>query len=84
MPAAQLSSSGTEAQFKLVLMRAIDSDLKRRFRTLAEAADFADVPWMRLSRLRNGRHELFSVNWLFRLADAAKVHIRISVDPVNS
>ena len=72
-----------EAQFKLLLMRAIDSDLKRRFRSLAEAAEFADVTWPRLSRLRNGRHELFSVNWLFQLAKTAKVHIRISVDPVN-
>ncbi len=72
-----------EAQFKLALMRAIDTDLKRRFHSLAEAAEFADVTWMRLSRLRNGRHELFSVNWLFRLASVAQVHIRITVDPVN-
>lgn len=73
----------SEAQFKLALMRAIDADLKQRFTTLAAAAEFADVTWMRLSRMRSGRHEFFSVNWLFRLADAAKVHIRISVDPVN-
>jgi hypothetical protein len=74
---------GTQAQFKLALMRAIDTDLKRRFPTLVEAAEFADVTWMRLSRLRSGRHEYFSVNWLFHLAEAAQVHIRISVDPVN-
>lgn len=72
-----------EAQFKLALMDAIDRDLKKRFRTLDEAADFADVTSMRLSRLRSGRHEFFSVNWLFRLAAAAQIHIRISVDPVN-
>ena len=72
-----------EAQFKLALMRVIDADLKRRFRTLAEAADHADVTWMRLSRMRSGRHEFFSVNWLFALADKAQVRIRISVDPVN-
>jgi hypothetical protein len=72
-----------EAQFKLALMRAIDSDLRKRFRTLAEAAEYADVTWMRLSRMRSGRHEYFSVNWLFRLAATANVHIRISVDPVN-
>lgn len=70
-----------EAQFKLALMRAIDADLQKRFRTLQEAADFADVTWMRLSRVRSGRHEYFSVNWLFRLAAAAKVRIRVSVDP---
>lgn len=72
-----------EAQFKLALMRAIDADLKRRFHTMAEAADFADVTWTRLSRMRSGRHEYFSIPWLFRLAEAAKVHIRISVDPMN-
>jgi hypothetical protein len=75
--------ASAEVQFKLALMRAIDSDLKQRFRTLAEAAEFADVTWMRLSRMRSGRHEFFSVNWLFRLAAAAQVHIRISVDRVN-
>jgi len=72
-----------EARFKLELMRVINDDLERRFRTLAEAADYADVTWMRLSRMRSGRHEYFSVNWLFRLAASAGVHIRISVDPVN-
>lgn len=79
----RVDASTAEAQFKLALMRAIDTDLKRRFRTLADAADFADVTWMRLSRMRSGRHEYFSVNWLFRLAAAAEVHIRISVDAVN-
>jgi len=72
-----------EARFKLALMRAIDDDIKKRFRTLAEAADYADVPWLRLSRIRSGRHEYFSVGWLFALAEKSKVHIRISVDPVN-
>lgn len=72
-----------EVQLKLALMRAIDTDLKRRFRTLAQAAEFANVDHMRLSRIRSGRYEYFSINWLFRLAQAAHVHIRISVDPVN-
>lgn len=81
--AASLEPLSAEAQFKLALMRAIDTDLKRRFRTLEEAAAAADVTWMRLSRMRSGRHEYFSVNWLFRLAATAGVHIRISVDPVN-
>lgn len=72
-----------EAQLKIALMRAIDTDLRRRFRTLADAAEFTDVTWQRLSHVRCGRHELFSVAWLFDLADAAQVHIRISVDPVN-
>lgn len=64
-------------------MGAIDRNLKKRFRTLAEAAEFAGVDFMRLSRLRRGRYEYFSVNWLFRLADAAKIDIRITVDPLN-
>jgi hypothetical protein len=73
---------GPEAQMKIALMRAIDRDLRRRFRTLADAAEFAGADVMRLSRLRSGRHEYFSIVWLFRLAAAAKIHIRISVDPV--
>lgn len=73
-----------EVQLKLALMRAIDTDLKKRFRTLADAAEFADVDHMRLSRIRSGRYEYFSITWLFRLAETAKVHIRINVDPVNS
>jgi predicted XRE-type DNA-binding protein len=72
-----------ETQLKLALMRAIDSDLKRRFSSLAQAAEFANVDHNRLSRIRRGRYEYFSVNWLFRLADTAGVHIRIEVDPVN-
>jgi predicted XRE-type DNA-binding protein len=72
-----------ETQLKLALMRAIDRDLKRRFTSLAQAAEFANVDHNRLSRIRRGRYEYFSVTWLFRLADSAKVHIRISVDPVN-
>ncbi len=80
---APLEPLGAEAQLKIALMRAIDSDLKRRFRTLADAAEFADIDYMRLSRIRSGRYEYFSINWLFRLAQTAGVHIRISVDPVN-
>jgi Helix-turn-helix domain len=73
-----------QAQFKLALMRAIDTDLKRRFRTLSDAAEFAAIDMYRLSRIRHGRHECFSINWLFDLARAAQVHIKISVNPVNS
>jgi len=71
-----------EAQFKMALMRAIDKDLSERFNTLEEAATYADVTLARLSRLRSGRYEYFSVNWLFWLAQKAGVRIRISVDPV--
>lgn len=78
-----MRDSADAIQFKLLLMRAIDTDLKRRYRTLAEAAEAADVTWTRLSRMRNGQHQCFSIKWLFHLAAAAKVHIRISVDPVN-
>ena len=74
---------GAEAQFKLALMRVIDDDLRRRFRTVTEAAEFANVPWFRLSRIRSGRHELFSVNWLFTLATKAKIPIRINVESMN-
>lgn len=72
-----------EAQFKLAIMRTIDEDLSLRFDTLVQAAEYAGVEPMRLSRIRSGRYEYFSVKWLFRLAEVAKVRIRISVDPVN-
>lgn len=73
----------TEAQLKLALMRAIDQDFKKRFRTMVEAANFVGEDEMRLYRMASGHHEMFSFKWLFRVADAAKVHIRISVDRVN-
>jgi predicted XRE-type DNA-binding protein len=82
-PVLEEPPKSAEVQLKLALMRAIDTDLKRRFRTLADAAEFANVDHMRLSRIRSGRYEYFSIQWLFRLAQTAKVHIRISVDPVN-
>lgn len=74
-----------EAQIKLALMRAIDADLSRRYRTLSEAAEAigVDVTWMRLSRIRGGRYEYFSIKWLLRLCAAANVHIRFEIDPVN-
>jgi hypothetical protein len=78
-----------EAQIKLALMRAIDADLRRRYRTLAEAAEAigTDAPmslaWPCLSRLRHGHHRYFSIPWLLRLASAAHVHIRFKIDPVN-
>jgi hypothetical protein len=72
-----------ETQLKLALMRAIDADLKKNFRTIGEAAEYLEVEYMRLCRIGTGRHEMYSINWLFRLAEAAQVHIRISVDPVN-
>lgn len=75
--------SSTEVQLKLLLMRAIDEDLKSRYRTITAAADDLGEDEMRLCRLGNGHHALFSFKWLFRLADSAKVHIRISVDRVN-
>lgn len=73
----------SERQFKLALMSAIDRNLRARFRTIAEAAEAAGVEYMRLSRLRRGRHEYFSVNWLFRVAETAQIDIRISVEPLN-
>lgn len=68
-----------EQKFKLEIMRVIDKDLRKRFRTLEEAADHANVGFTRLSRLRSERHDQFSIGWLFRLAKQAGVRIRINV-----
>lgn len=69
-----------EARFKLAIMRVIDKDLRDRFGTLEEAADHANINFTRLSRLRNGHHDQFSIGWLFRLAKEAGVHIHIDID----
>lgn len=82
---ALLPPLDAEAQIKLALMRAIDADLKRRYRTLIEAADAigGNLAWDQLSRIRNGRYEHFSLRWLLQLAANAQVHIRFHIDPVN-
>lgn len=68
-----------EQLFKLEIMRLIDRSLRKRFRTLEEAAAHANVAFTRLSRLRSARHDQFSVGWLFRVARQAGVRIRINV-----
>lgn len=68
-----------EAQIKMRLMDVIDRDLRRRFRTLEQMADFARVDILRLSRLRARRHEYISIAWLLRLAESAHVKIRIDI-----
>lgn len=73
-----------EARFKLALMDIIDEDLRDRFRTVEEAADFANVDCIRLFRLRSRQQRQFSVAWLFRLARSAKIRIRIHIEPGRS
>jgi hypothetical protein len=75
------STLDDEARFKLALMTIIDQDLRERFRTVEDAAEYADVDRFRLHRIRAGRYDQFSVSWLFKLARAAKVRIRINIDP---
>lgn len=71
-----------EARFKLAIMNIIDEDLRYRFRTMEEAAEFANVNDKRLSRMRSHRHDQFSIAWLFKLAKSAHVRIRINVEPI--
>lgn len=76
---AQAGALDEEALLKLALMNIIDEDLRGRFRTVEEAADFANVDGNRLSRLRSRQHDQFSIAWLFKLARSAKVRIQIQV-----
>jgi hypothetical protein len=69
-----------EARFKLALMNIIDQDLRERFRTVEEAADFANINYHRLYRIRARRHDQFSIAWLFKLARSANVAIRINIE----
>lgn len=73
-----------QARLKIALMTIINANLRSRFRSLAEAAAYADVSEVRLYRLSRGRYTLFSIDWLFNLANAADIPIRISVDPQQS
>jgi len=69
-----------EALFKLALMNLIDQELQQRFRTVQAAADFADVDTFRLHRFRAKQHDQFSLGWIFNLARAAKIRIRIHIE----
>lgn len=68
------------ARFKLALMDIIDKDMRRRFRTVEAAAAFAEVDCNRLSRLRGGQHDVFSVDWLFALVRKAGIRILINLE----
>lgn len=66
---------------KIRVMDIIDAHLRKNFRTLEDAAEYANVTWVRLSRLRAGRHDQFSLAWLFKLADKTNVKMRIDIYP---
>jgi hypothetical protein len=69
-----------EARVKLALMNIIDQDLRRRFRTVEAAADFANVDVHRLHRFRAKQHDQFSWGWIFNLAKSARIRILIQVE----
>jgi hypothetical protein len=68
-----------EAKVKLRIMDVIDEDLRRRFRTVQEVADYLQVEDGRIWNLRAKRHQKFSLSWLLRLAQAARVKMRIDI-----
>lgn len=80
---ADLPILDDEARFKLALMNIIDKDLRERFNTAEAAANFADVDIRRLWRIRAKQHDDFSVGWLFNLARAANIRIRIHIEQAN-
>lgn len=80
---AEATALTDEARFKLALMETIENGICKRFPTIAAAADHANVTEARLSRLRGGRYDQFSVSWLFALARKAGVAIRIQIEPGN-
>lgn len=78
--AARVTELDDEARLKLVIMRLIDAHLRRNFRTLQEAADHFDIGWPRLSRLRAGLHQQFSIAWLLDLAKTSNTRMRINIE----
>ncbi len=83
MPSSAEPSLTDEALFKRALMEMIDDAMRRRFRTVAVAADRTNTAEGRLWRLRSRHHEQFSVSWLFRLARSAGIRIRIHIELAN-
>lgn len=68
-----------EAQLKLVLIRTILEGLEVRDIKLREAADMADVSYVRLYRMHSGVHKHFSIGWLLRVAKRTGIDLRICV-----
>lgn len=69
-----------EVQLKLLLMRVIDQEIRRRYRTLNEAAHVSTISRELLSRVRHGDHRRCSIAAVLRIAVQLNITIKISVE----
>lgn len=70
--------SATE-QVKLMLMRGIDAKVAANYATLSEASNELGIQLERLSRIRHGHCERFSIEWLVGTAYRLDVGITLKV-----
>ena len=73
-------ATAEELPLKTVLARTILDDLAARKVSLKQAADTADVSYVRLYRMHSGDLRKFSIGWLLRVAERAGVKLRIRVE----
>jgi predicted XRE-type DNA-binding protein len=67
-------------EVKLTLMRGIDSKLRTLYSSQLAAEEALDVTQPRLSALRNGQVEQFSIPWLILLAQRIGAKVTVSIE----
>ena len=67
-------------QIKLALMRGIDASLRRQYRIQEDAARALGVDRNRLSNLRNGHTDRFSLPWLIITAERIGAKVTITIE----
>lgn len=68
-------------QIKLSLMKGIDESLSRQYRAQQEAADALGVDRSRLSYLRCGHTDRFSLPWLIVTAERIGLKVTVTIEP---
>ena len=68
-----------EVRLKLALMASIDEGIRKRYRTLEEAARVSKISRELLSRVRRGEHRRCSIASLMSIAERLQIHIKINV-----
>jgi predicted XRE-type DNA-binding protein len=72
-----------EVKLKRALMACIDEGIRKRYRTLQEAAHVSKINRELLSRVRHGEHRRCSIASLLSIAERLRIHIKIEVQLVN-
>lgn len=73
-------SSELLKRVKLSMMAGLDASLKKKFRVQQAAADALGIERHRLSYLRNGDFERFSVTWLILTAERVGANVTVTIE----